>query len=387
MDEIGGGVDAQHVAGFVTALRRVAGSGGRLRTDERRRCRREGALAVETGRSLPALVDLFLSCARLLWVELAAPAGGLDRAALSALGASIFQGVDDALKDVAEGYAEARRDAVRREESLRHDFLDDLLSGTGEVSQLLSRAEGYGLHLAARHCVVVLGAVAPELDPGVVAADLQAALRTALNSRAVLVTSRHQRLVAIVHTAVGEEQVRPPEPDHAVDVLVRAADRIAGVPASGVVSVSRGRRGPAGIAAGYREADQGFGLAAALGWTARAVHAEELGVFRVLLRDQESILELVESVLGPLRRARGGSAPLVETLYVFLSGGANATDAARRLHLSVRAVTYRLERVRALTGYDPISPGDRLTLHVAVTGARLLAWDRAVAGADLPPSL
>jgi len=53
-----------------------------------------------------------------------------------------------------------------------------------------------------------------------------------------------------------------------------------------------------------------------------------------------------------------------------------ATHTAARLHLSVRAVTYRLARVADLLGRDPSDPADRLTLHAAVTAARLLDWPR-----------
>lgn len=44
------------------------------------------------------------------------------------------------------------------------------------------------------------------------------------------------------------------------------------------------------------------------------------------------------------------------------------------MHLSVRAVSYRLDRVRQLTGHHPDDPGQRFTLHAAVLGARLLGW-------------
>ncbi|NEK84521.1 PucR family transcriptional regulator [Blastococcus saxobsidens] len=62
------------------------------------------------------------------------------------------------------------------------------------------------------------------------------------------------------------------------------------------------------------------------------------------------------------------------TVEAYFADGRNAASAARRLHLSVRAVTYRLQRVRELTGYDPADPADQLPLMVAVTGARLLDW-------------
>jgi DNA-binding PucR family transcriptional regulator len=51
-----------------------------------------------------------------------------------------------------------------------------------------------------------------------------------------------------------------------------------------------------------------------------------------------------------------------------------AAEAARRLRLSVRAVTYRLERIHKLTGTDPADPVHRYTLQTAVIGARLLGW-------------
>ena len=53
---------------------------------------------------------------------------------------------------------------------------------------------------------------------------------------------------------------------------------------------------------------------------------------------------------------------------------AETPETARRLHLSVRAVTYRLDRVEALTGYDPTDPAQRFTIHAAVLGAKLLGW-------------
>ena len=97
-------------------------------------------------------------------------------------------------------------------------------------------------------------------------------------------------------------------------------------------------------------------------------------IHRVLGRDRESLGDLVRAVLGPLEGARGGADALVETVRTYLDCGAVATVAASRLHLSVRAVTYRLERVAELTGYDATDPDDRFTLHAAVRGAALLGW-------------
>lgn len=49
-------------------------------------------------------------------------------------------------------------------------------------------------------------------------------------------------------------------------------------------------------------------------------------------------------------------------------------EAARRLGISVRTLSYRLERIKSLTGYDLSDALQRYTLETAAMGARLLGW-------------
>jgi DNA-binding PucR family transcriptional regulator len=79
-------------------------------------------------------------------------------------------------------------------------------------------------------------------------------------------------------------------------------------------------------------------------------------------------------VLDPLAHARGGPEPLLETLEAVFAAQGNQTAAARKLGISPRAVTYRLERIRRLTGFSPDDPTQRFTLETAVIGARLIGW-------------
>ena len=111
-----------------------------------------------------------------------------------------------------------------------------------------------------------------------------------------------------------------------------------------------------------------------------AVQARDLLLYRVLGRDQAALVDLVQALLDPLTRARGGAEPLLQTLETYFATGAVATETARQLHMSVRTVTYRLAKVKTLTGQDPADPAQRLALHVAVLGARLLDWPAT----DLP---
>jgi hypothetical protein len=71
-------------------------------------------------------VQLYLSTARRLWQQLPMVVRSRDREAVRAAAAAVFHVVDDAVATLAEGYAVARRDLVRREESLRRELIDDL---------------------------------------------------------------------------------------------------------------------------------------------------------------------------------------------------------------------------------------------------------------------
>jgi sugar diacid utilization regulator len=146
------------------------------------------------------------------------------------------------------------------------------------------------------------------------------------------------------------------------------------------VAAGRPYPGSYGIARSYEEAREALMLAERLQLDTPVVDARDMLVYRVLIRDQAAIVDLIQAVLGPLTQARGGAEPLLQTLEAYFATGEVATEAARRLNMSVRTVTYRLDKVKSLTGHDPGDPAQRFTLHIAVLGARLLEWPRR----DLP---
>ena len=123
------------------------------------------------------------------------------------------------------------------------------------------------------------------------------------------------------------------------------------------------------MARSYDEAADAFDVAQRLGLPDPVVSATDLLIYQVLLRDRAAIIDLVRTLLVPLARARGGAGPLLATLSAYFGCGGVAAAAARDLHLSVRTVTYRLARVKELTGRDPAQPADALALHVAAIGA------------------
>ncbi|WP_326846877.1 helix-turn-helix domain-containing protein [Streptomyces kaniharaensis] len=77
-------------------------------------------------------------------------------------------------------------------------------------------------------------------------------------------------------------------------------------------------------------------------------------------------------VLRSREEARRGARPLLDTIAVQAEAAYVNAEAARRLGPSMRTLGYRLERTKALTGYDLSDALQRFTLETAAMGARLL---------------
>lgn len=282
------------------------------------------------------------------------------------MGAAVLAAVDDVVAAVCEGFEDARRTASQAEESLRREFVDDLLTGTSRRAQLVERPSAFGLRLEAAHVVLVVSGSRRFFDHRVMVRNVEAALLSLTGAPTaeanLLVATRSGQLVAVVPAelhgparTVADQLAREPE----------LAWRLA---------VSRSRTGASGVRIGFEEARSAVELAERLELADPVVNAQDLLVYEVLARDRELTAELVDAVLAPLQGARGGAEPLLQTLRVYFASGGIAVATAARLHLSVRAVTYRLERIAALTGRDPRDPDDRFVLDAALRAARVLGW-------------
>jgi hypothetical protein len=390
-----GGVPVGLLGDYLPAAAEAAAGGRRLTAAELSGYGRSGEQAALSGVALRGLVDLFLSATWRLWRELPA---GTSPTAVRAAGLALLRAADDAVAAAAEGFERALLTVARREEAERREFFDDLLSGRGGVGDLIVRGDQLGLRLAGPHQVVVAGSAAAgaTLNPAGVAVD--AAVADAAAPSPALVATRGGRIVAITGAAGGKEADRVARA--LARLLVRAQPGAGtGQPPPGTgagrppartgtgqapegpepsppwrIVVGRPYPGPSGVVRSYEEAAEALDVAERLGLPEPVASAADLLVYQVLLRDRTAITDLVRTVLMPLGTARGGAGPLLATLAAYFARGGVAAAAARDLHLSVRAVTYRLARVRDLTGRDPGLPADALTLQVAVIGARLLDW-------------
>ncbi|KOV63535.1 PucR family transcriptional regulator [Streptomyces sp. MMG1121] len=342
-------VYGRYLNGFTQTLAEVAASGRRLTREELKNRRTLGEQAADDGHGLRALVVAHLAAARAAWP--AAP-GSAD----SALAA-----VQQAVDAFAEGYERAQRLAVRREEAARREFIDDLLYGRSDLGRLAERAERFGLRLSRAHAVAVAEGPSAYTEGGPVARRVEAAVLARYDAHSILFTTKNGRLLCI---APGDED----------EILLHFAKQAYAATDGGRVAIGRPQHGAGGVVQSYEEALAALEMAERLDLAEPVLRAADLLVYPVLARDRQAMADLVRHTLGPLTQARGGAAPLLETLTAYFDSGCVAAEAARRLSLSVRALTYRLERIHHLTAADPADPAHRYTLQTAVIGARLLDW-------------
>jgi hypothetical protein len=361
------GVPKELLGDYLLLLAEAATHGRRPRRAELDAVSELGRRAAESGVSAGQAISLYLSAARQVWSELPMVVRSRNSAAVRAAADAVLQVIDDAVAVFADGHAQALRERVRREETLRRELIEDLLRGDAHLGELVERAEPFGLDLTRPHQVALA-------HPGQRLPDIEAAVNTIerivldrFGDRDVLVATKEGQVVVLA----------PAEPPPAATSLGGVLHAELGRLRRGGpwrVTIGRPHPGAYGIARSYEEAREAQTMAARLRLAGPVIEAKDMLIYRVLVRDQPAIADLVHTVLSPLAQARGGATALLDTLEAYFATGGIATQAATRLHLSVRAVTYRLNRVKALTGYDPADPAQRFVVHTAVLGARALGW-------------
>ena len=330
-----------------------------------------GRRAAEHGVAAEALIDEYIGGVRQVWGNNRRPRSG-DAVRLHASADAVLQAVQSVVASLVAGHQAARQSMIRHEEAVRTEFIDDLLRGDADVAGMVERAQPFGLDLTRAHHVALAEPTAADGALDQLALRLERAVVDRYGDREVLVATKDQRIVVLMPGVI--EQAA--DATESTLSLSRFLDGQLHDWTGQTWRVGAGRafRGAFGVARSYEEARETLELASRLGLATPSLNPGQVLVYRVLARDQAAIIDLIDTVLGPLTRARGGAGPLLDTLQTYFASGATATHTARRMHLSVRAVTYRLDRVKQLTGYDPAQPEQRFVLHAAVLGARMLDW-------------
>ena len=376
------GVSVQLLGEYLQILSDAATQGRRPQPSQLNALRQLGELTAVAGVDADQAVDLYLSAAWRLWRAMPATvghaAGGTKAAA-----ETMLRVVNEAVEVLIDGHQAARRAMIRQEESVRREFIDDLLRGDADVARLIQRAQPFGLDLSRSHQVLLAepsSSSPPQLDRA--ASPIERAVVDHYGDREVLVATKDTFLVVILPGAPAApvattSRVRPPAVEYLRTQLRRhTADH------HWQVATGQPHPGAYGIAQSYEQAREALRLAHRLHLDAATIQPGDLLLYRVIGRDQTALADLVHGLLTPLTRARGGAQPLLHTLETYYATGAVATETARRLHVSVRTVTYRLARIATLTGSNPTDPADSLGLQIAVLGARLLDWPTTGSVAD-----
>ncbi|MCZ7414384.1 PucR family transcriptional regulator [Streptomyces sp. WMMC897] len=360
------GISGDFLGDYPRLLAEVSTTGRLPRRDELDAFRSLGERAAEDGHKLREVVTLFVGETRALWGTLPGVMRAAGPAERARTGDAILAALEGAIGALGDGHEQARRLAVRQEEAERREFVDDLLHGRSDLGRLAERAQRFGLRLSHTHTVAVAEGYEVYDDVHPTVRRIERELVARFGDRDALLTTKDGRLVCIA--ASGDDRA-------VLDAFALLAER----PGPGYVSARRvalGREhtGPSGVVSSYEEAVEALHVADRLGLPTVKLTASELLVFPVLLRDRSAIADLVNTVLGPLAGARGGAEPLVQTLMACSQSGYVNAEAARRLGVGVRTLTYRLARIRTFTGYDPADALQRYTLETAAMGARLLGW-------------
>jgi DNA-binding PucR family transcriptional regulator len=354
-------LDSSMVTGYLEALLRAARVARSLEGDELDEFRLAGQEAAERNVALSRLLDLYLSATWRLWREFQLRAPKVSAEVLAEVADSLFRSSDDTAQAIGHGFQQAQRLAIRREEALRREFMDELLAGRSDPELLDERSEGFGFNLLGGHRVVVARADRPLEEANHMHARMESRVLALFGDRDALVATREGLLVCVFPDSVS---------DPAVEVARLLREMGEG---TWRIGVGRVEAGLAGVSRSYRQATDALDITARLGMQAPVASFESLLPYHLISRDRPALAEAVGHVLGGLERARGGAGPLVETLEAYFAESGNVTATARRLHLSPRAVTYRLQTISKLTGRRPQDPEDRFLLELAVRGARLIA--------------
>jgi sugar diacid utilization regulator len=286
--------------------------------------------------------------------EVAIVSGGEELGAVLMLGAGgsadageyLHVAAVAALTEIA--VAEARDET---EQSLRGSFLEELRTREDlDPHDVVRRARRLGVDLAE-------GAVALVADPGgrapgrivaAIAAERSDALAQVVDGRVYALLPCSVEEARTVATRIGRHGAVGLSSRYGSPGELRRAMEEAEL----VLEVSRGGHGP-----GEEIGDTTYRL-----------------LFRVLASHPEEVRSFYEDTVAPIvRYDEQYSSDLVGTLSSYLSSNCNMNATAQSIFAHRHTVSYRLDRIRELTGLDPLTSEDRERLGLGLKAYRIIA--------------
>jgi len=270
-----------------------------------------------------------------------------------------------AVASLTEVAVEEARDEV--EQNLRGSFLEDLRAGAGlSPDELVRRAARLGCDLS--HGAVALCAELHTDRPRHVVATIAEDVPGALAQHMEGAGTQGGRVYALL-PAVG--------PEDAAETTLAAAARLATrLQRHGTVGLSSFYADPAELGRAVQEAELVLDVLTVSGEPI----AEDINqgtyrlLFRVLASHPEEVRSFYEDTVAPVVRYDDQyRTDLVGTLEAYLTANCHMSATAAAIHAHRHTVAYRLERVRDLTGLDPMQSEDRERLGLGLKAYRIIA--------------
>jgi DNA-binding PucR family transcriptional regulator len=270
--------------------------------------------------------------------------------------------------------------AAEVERRLRGDLVEELLAGgldVDEAERLARQAERLGHRLPNRAWVIVLEPDDSQAETEMAARGRQDRLhdilsdisRRRLSGALILVRSTSAVVIAPVEAVpdlAAAERL-------ATSILAEAGAVLR--PGSASVGVGNLAASVSELARSHLEARQALRLSRRAGGRGRMTSYRSLGAFRLLLEVQspEALRTFVTELLGPLLEyAQSRETPLLETLEALAAARWVRRAASRELGIHINSMSYRLERIEALTGLSLDDPETRVAIAIALRARAML---------------
>ncbi len=263
------------------------------------------------------------------------------------------------------------RAAAEVERRLRGDLVEELLAGgldDAEAERLARQAERLGHRLPRRAWVVVL-----EPDDAASEAEMSARGRQDRIHAALADHARRRLGGALTLTRSSSAVVLATAERHADQLHAAAAPLLR--PGTASIGIGNLAESVAELARSHHEARQALRLARRGGMRGKITSYRSLGAFRLLLEVQspEALRRFVGEVLGPLLKyAESRETPLLETLEALAAARWVRRAAARDLGIHVNSMSYRTERIQAISGLKLDEPETRVAIAIALRARSML---------------
>ena len=304
-------------------------------------------------------------------VQLVTPSAGARS------GPTVAPGIDflhlAAVASLTEVAVQEAREEV--EQNLRGSFLEDLRTRADmEPAEIVRRAGRLGCDLS-RGAVVLCAEIGGE-RPGhlvaMVSGEHPGALAQLVDTGpGAAGGAQPARMYAVLPAAGGDDA-----PESTLAAGRRLAARLG---RRGAVGMSSFYADPADLARAIQEAELVLDVTRQFGGEGR-IDSEDIGsgtyrlLFRVLASHPEEVRSFYEDTVAPIVRYDDQyRTDLVGTLEAYLNQNCNMNATATAIYAHRHTVAYRLDRVRELTGLDPMQSEDRERLGLGLKAYRIIS--------------